>query len=253
MKPAREVFELHALEIIYLTALTGGSSFPGLDTDLKAESERSLRSLMDAQMRSLERKGYLETDFMGNAQVKEGLHEFIRIASGSTSYLCQIIQRHQQMLKVYYFFRDGTWFELEHQPDGNGYKVQEIYAWHELVFQVVNRTPLVQGLDDNSGQMLSEAEESDPAQWAERLLLNGASVLSLAEIQCTGEEAQVQRELNLLIYEDHMSLLQPGTEEQVRRTPVHFAAAVEEIIAWLQQTDRSEEAVYVDSNNNIPV
>ncbi|MEK3687302.1 hypothetical protein [Paenibacillus sp. FSL R10-2736] len=252
MKPAREVFELHALEIIYLTALTGGSSFPGLDTDLKAESERSLRSLMDAQMRSLERKGYLETDFMGNAQVKEGLHEFIRIASGSTAYLCQIIQKHQQTLKVYYFFHDGTWFELEHQPDGSSYKVQEIYAWHELVFQVVNRTPLVQGLG-NSEQFLAADKESDLEKWVEEMLLAGASVLSLAEIQCTEEKVQVQRELNLLIHEDHMSLLQRGTEERVMRTPVHFAAAVEGLIAWLQETHRSEEAVYVDSINNISV
>ncbi|WNS41081.1 hypothetical protein [Paenibacillus sp. MMS20-IR301] len=246
------MFELHALEIIYLTALTGGSSFPGLDIDLEGESERSLRSLMDKQMRSLEEKGYLETDFMGNAHVKEGLHEFIRLASGCTAYLCQIIQRHQQQLKVYYFFRDGTWFELEYQPDGSSYRLQEIYAWHELVFRVLNRSPLVEGLD-HSGPVLPADEESDLAGWVGQCLLNGAAMLSLADIQCTGGEARIERELTLLIHEDHMSLLRLGIEGQMMRIPVYFAAAVEGLIAWLQEIQRSEEAGHVHSINNVSV
>lgn len=252
MKPTREAFEFQALEMIYLTALTGGNSFPGLDTDLTGESERGLRSLMDAQMRSLEMKGYLQTDFMGNAQVKEELHKFIDAASGSTSYLSQTIQRHEHLVKIYYFFRDGTWFELEHQPDGTSYKVQEMYAWHELMFHVVNRTPLVKS-PDSSGVLLSEAEESELENWVGQCLLAGASVLSLAEIRCTAEGAEVNRDLNLLIYEEQMWLLRRGTDEEVMKIPVSLATALKELIAWLQDSKLSGEAGHADSINNLSV
>ncbi|MNI37694.1 hypothetical protein D3C73_918020 [compost metagenome] len=252
MKPAREVFKLHALEIIYLTALTGGTSFPGVDIDLKGESERSLRSLMDAQMRSLEAKGYLEVDFMGHAQVHEILHSFIGIASSCTAYLCQVIHRKQQSAKVYYFFREGVCYELEHQPDSSIYLLQEIYAQHELMFQVVNRTPLVLGLNDYR-QLLLEDHESDIGEWVEQSLSAGAAVLSLAEIRRTGEEAQAERELNLLIYDEQMWLLQRGMDEQITRVPVTFTAAVEELIGWLQVTDLSGGAEHVNSINDLSI
>ncbi|WP_042203641.1 hypothetical protein [Paenibacillus camerounensis] len=252
MKPAREAFELKTLEIIYLTALTGGNSFPGIGIDLTGESERGLRSLMDAQMRSLEVKGYLETDFTGNAQVKEELHKFIGAASGSAAYLSHIIQRHEQMVKVYYFFRDGTWFELEHQPDGTSYRVREIYAWHELMFQVVNRAPLVQS-PASPGALLSAAEESELEEWAGQCLLTGATVLSLAEICCTAEGAEVHRNLNLLIQEEQMWLLRRGTDGVVTRISVSFATALNELIAWLQDSKLSGEAEYADSTNDLSV
>ncbi|AIQ46191.1 hypothetical protein R70723_10065 [Paenibacillus sp. FSL R7-0273] len=252
MKPARKAFELNALEIIYLTALTGGTSFPGLETILTEESDRGLRSLMDAQMRSLEVKGYLETDFTGNAQVKEELHEFICAATGSKAYLSQIIQWDEGMVKVSYFFREGTWFELEHQPDGTSYRVQEIYAWHELMFQVVNRIPLVQS-SDSSGELLSAAEESELEKWAGQCLLTGASVLSLAEIRCTAEEAEVYRDLNLLIHDDQMWLLRRETDEEVMRTSVSFATALKELIAWLQDSILSGEDGHADSIDDLSV
>jgi hypothetical protein len=208
---------------------------------------------MDAQMRSLEGKGYLETDFMGNAQVKEELHKFVDAASGSTAYLCQMIQKHQQMVKVFYFFRDGAWFELEQLPEGSGYRVQEIYAWHELMFQVVTRTPLIPGLNDSEQWPNTADEVPDLELWVEQLLLAGASAGSLAEIHRTDEVTEVNRELHLLMHEEQMWLLRRGTEERVTGIPVSFATAVEEIIAWLQETQLSGEAGHVNSINNISI
>lgn len=234
MKPAREMFELHPLEIIYLTALIGETSFPGLEIDLKDESERNLRSLMDAQMRSLEVKGYLEVDFAGLAKVNEVLHRGIAVASSCKSYFCQLMHTNQQTCKVFYFVQDEVWFELEHQPESNTYKLQEIYALHELMYQVIERIPLVWELSDKDKLQKAINKEVDFETWVGKSLLAGAFITSLAEIQCITEEAQVIRELNLLIHEDQMWLLSGG-EEDASQTTQSLSTVVNELCNWLQE------------------
>ncbi|OKP90188.1 hypothetical protein [Paenibacillus sp. P32E] len=235
MKPVREVFELQALEIIYLTALTGGNSFPGLAMNLEGESEIKQRSLMDAQMRALEAKGYLEIDFMGIAKVNEVLHRFIVAASNCKSYLCQLVQRNQEISKICYFIQDESRFELKHQSGSNTYKLQEIYARHELMFQVIDSIPLIQNLAEDEQSQTVMNGEVDLESWTGQLLQAGAVVTSLAEIQCISEKAQVIRELNLLIYEDQMWLLRRGSDEQISRTSATLSTAVEELCLWLQE------------------
>ncbi|WP_019912155.1 hypothetical protein [Paenibacillus sp. HW567] len=235
MKPTREVFELQALEIIYLTALTGGQGVPGLTVNLEGESEIRQRSLMDAQMRALEAKGYLEIDFMGLAKVNEVLHKFIVTASNCKSYFCQLVQRNQETSKICYFIQDETRFELEHQLGSNTYKLQEIYARHELMFQVIDRIPLVQSVVENEQLQQVMNEELDIETWAGQLLQAGAFVTSLAEIQCIHEEAEVIRELDFLIYEEQMWLLRRGDEGQPSRSGATLATGIEEVCLWLQE------------------
>ncbi|KHL92939.1 hypothetical protein QW71_26485 [Paenibacillus sp. IHB B 3415] len=234
MEPTREIFELQALEIIYLAALIGKNSFPGLEIHLEDETENKQRALMNAQRRSLEAKGYLEIDFMGLAKVNEVLRKCIAAGSNCTSYLCQLVQREDMASKIYYFDQDETQFELEHQPETHTYKMQEIYAQHELMFQIIERIPLVQYPEDNGNSQQLIIEDPDYGVWAERLLQAGASISSLAEIQCIHEEAQVIRELNVVIHEDMMWLLQRGPEDQIIRDRATLSTAMEELCLWLQ-------------------
>ena len=233
--PEREVFELQALEMIYLTALTGGSSFPGLGVDLNRETERGQRSLMDAQMKSLEAKGYLEIDFTGLAKVNEVLQRFITAAASCESYLCQLMQKDQETLKICYFIQDETRFELEQQPGSGAYRLLELYAQHELMFQVIDRIPLVEDLNDDLQLLNPVDEEPASEEWVEQLLHEGALMTSLAEIQCINEEGQASRELNLLIHEDQMWLLQPEAEEQTSRNKADMSTAIAELCLWLQE------------------
>lgn len=235
MKPAREVFELHPLEIIYLTALTKESGCPGIEVNLEGESERTLRSLMDAQMKSLEAKGYLEIDFMGLARVNEVLQRFINVSSNCKSYLSQYVLRNNEKYQILYFIQDDILFELEYRPESNTYKLQEIYALHELMFQVIERFPLVPDNkrdDDNSPRAIDE--ELQLATWVEQSLQEGAVIASIAEIQCISLGTQVIRELILTVHEDHMRILQQESEDQIRSTSVNLITAIDAVCLWLQ-------------------
>lgn len=235
MKPAREVFELQPLEIIYLTALMKENGCPGIEVDLERESERTQRSLMDVQMKSLEAKGYLEIDFMGLARVNDVLQRFIKVSSNCKSYLSQYVLRNNEKYQILYFIQDDMRFELEYRPENNTYKLQEIYALHELIFQVIERFPLVPDNkrdDDNSPRAIDE--ELQLATWAEQSLQEGAVIASIAEIQCISLETQVIRELILIVHEDHMRILQQESEDQIRSTSVNLITAIDAVCLWLQ-------------------
>ncbi|WP_405109829.1 hypothetical protein MHH28_32095 [Paenibacillus sp. FSL K6-1217] len=234
MEPAREIFELQALEIIYLAALTGETGFPGLAIDLEAETENRQRTLMNAQMRTLEAKGYLEIDFMGVAKVNEVLHQCIAAGANSTSYLCQLVQNGDKPSRIYYFHQGNTRFQLEHLPETDTYILQELYAQHEMMFQVIERIPLLQSLEDEGESEQVFFEEPDLKRWAEGLLHAGASLYSLAEIACIDKEAQVIRELNLVIDKNLMWMLQREPEEEFTRDRVALSMAIEELCLWLQ-------------------
>lgn len=234
MEPARESFELQALEIVYLAALTGETGFPGLAIDLEAETESRQRALMNAQMRTLEAKGYLEIDFMGLAKVNEVLHQCIAAGANSTSYLCQLVQNGDKHSRIYYFHQGDTRFQLEHLPETHTYILQELYAQHEMMFQVIERIPLTQNLEDEGDSEQALFEEPDLKRWAEELLHAGASLYALEEIRCIDKEAQVIRELDLLIYKNLMWVLKREPEEAITRDRVTLSTAIEELCLWLQ-------------------
>lgn len=234
MEPAREIFELQALEIIYLAALTGETGFPGLAIDLEAETESRQRALMNAQMRTLEAKGYLEIDFMGLAKVNEVLHRCIAAGANSTSYLCQLVQNGDKHSRIYYFHQGDTRFQLEHLPETHTYILQELYAQHEVMFQVIERIPLLQSLEDEGDSEQVLFEEPDLKRWAEGLLHAGASLYALEEIRCIDKEAQVIRELNLMIHKNLMWVLKREPEEEITRDRVTLSTAIEELCLWLQ-------------------
>lgn len=234
MEPAREIFELQALEIIYLAALTGETGFPGLAVDLEAETESRQRALMNAQMRTLEAKGYLEIDFMGVAKVNEVLHQCIAAGANSTSYLCQLVQNGDIPSTIYYFHQGNKRFQLEHLSETNTYILQELYAQHEMMFQVIERIPLLQSLEDEGDVEQAFFDEPDLKRWTEGLLHAGASLYALAEIGCIDKEAQVIRELNLVIHKELMWVLKREPEEEITRDRVTLSAAIEELCLWLQ-------------------
>ncbi|WP_229521539.1 hypothetical protein [Paenibacillus monticola] len=198
--------------------------------DLEGESELKLRSLMDAQMRALELKGYVEIDFMGRAKVNELLHKCIGIGSNCDSYFCQYGQTNQEVHRTYYFIQDEYRFELTHHPETNIYKMQEIYGLHEFMFQVIERFPLVQDRDSHEAAI----EEQHLGEWVELSLLEGAVISSIAEIQCRSEEAHIMRELVMLIHEGQMWALQRAPEDQISRITMTLATAIEELCLWLQ-------------------
>lgn len=234
MEPARESFELQVLEIIYLAALTGETGFPGLAIDLEAETESRQRALMNAQMRTLEAKGYLEIDFMGLAKVNEVLHQCIAAGANCTSYLCQLVQNGDKHSRIYYFHQGDTRFRLEHLAENNTYILQELYAQHEMMFQVIEQIPLLQSLEVEGDSEQALFEEPDLKRWTEELLHAGASLSALAAIRCIDKEAQVIRELNLMIHKNLMWVLKREPEEEITRDRVTLSTAIEELCLWLQ-------------------
>lgn len=232
MQPQRETFQLRAAEILYLTALTGGSGFPGLELNFEEHSEAKIRTLMDAQMKSLEMKGYLEVDFMGEAQVNETIHKWIEAGASCVNYIYLYTQASQEMHKIYYFFDENQWFEMICYPGEDRYEMQELYSWYEWISQILFRVPLKNVGSNNSdlAEVMKEIEEVEDA------LANGASILSLAEVKLRGTEGAVERELVMLLEPNSIWELQFKDSNQIHWSELTFAAAMERLTSWLQTT-----------------
>jgi hypothetical protein len=246
MQPQRESFQLRAAEIIYLTALIGGEGFPGLELNLEEHTEAKMRSIMDAQMKSLELKRYLEIDFMGQAQINETLHKFIETGSSCSNYIYMYIQEEQEARKIYYFTFGEHCFELAAYPTEDRYQIQEIYGPHELICQAILQIPLVDVQD--SRETLSEAIEDDA--WIEKALENGASITSLAEVQVQGLEGLIQRDLVILTENGTIWTLHHSEDGHIYRNGLSFSAVMGNLTLWLQEAVLVQKGAEHDHSSN---
>ncbi|MBW7475203.1 hypothetical protein K0T92_10630 [Paenibacillus oenotherae] len=234
MKFNRENYQLTGLELFYLASLVGGVRVPGVEIDLEANSDLKLRSMMDAQQRSLEKRGYLEVDFDGIARMNPVLRQFITLASQCEAYFCQYNQiRDEAIQRAYYFSQGTTHFEMTYDSEQDMFIVQQMYGLHELLFQVIDRFPLIESSLGTS----MELKGKELHEWTEEMLQGGAIHSSISRIDWLNEEIAITKEYSLLLTKDQTwKLDNHSLNESCLVSTITFETAMDELAAWIKET-----------------